>query len=234
MKPVVCVGAVNIDVMLHSDRFCEPDEEVHVNNIEVCSGGQAGNIASALGKLGHKPYFLGHIGTDTYTQMLKKNFEETNVEHSFALTSETPNNTAYCIIDKKGDRQLYTYDNTKISSEQFPGQLYSAEMIVFTSLAQEKAIEEYARIAKKAKERGVSIALVPSSLFTKKGFETLKPLLKYTDYFIASEREINELLANREFNELKTLVPHIAITHGKRGASLYSAEKKITGRSKRS
>jgi hypothetical protein len=72
MKKVVSVGALNVDVLLFVDEFCKPDGEVPVNSTSVCSGGQAGNIAAGLGKLGKNVFFFGNIGNDSHTANIQK------------------------------------------------------------------------------------------------------------------------------------------------------------------
>lgn len=234
MKKVVSIGSANVDIFKYVDRFCDSDEEVAIKEMMVASGGQGANIASGLGMLGHESYFFGNLGNDNYTGMLKKDFKKANVDCSYTIPTNLPNNTVHCIVDKEGKRHLYTYSSSDFSASHFPEKLYSSDLIVFSSIIKEDAIETYAEIACKAKKNNTITALVASGLFTQKGLDALKPLLKHIDYLFASKKEIEQLTKSiNNFQSLTDIVTNVIMTKGKDGAALLSNKHLIESEGKK-
>ncbi|MEE9525803.1 MAG: carbohydrate kinase family protein [Candidatus Woesearchaeota archaeon] len=225
MQGVVCVGSLNVDTLMYVEKFCEDDEEQIIENMFVSSGGQAGNVAAGLGKLGKKSFFFGNIGKDAYTSMLIKDFEESNVDYSFAKRTGNPNNTVVSLVNKDGERRMYACNHVKLSQADFPDKLFeNTAFIIFTSLIKEDVIELYVDIAKKAKEKGIKIALDPGNILAQLGFEKLRPLLELTDYFFPSKKEA-ELLGVSKICEL---IPNVIITCGKEGPKVFKKGEEIT------
>ncbi|MBD3303942.1 hypothetical protein GF343_02265 [Candidatus Woesearchaeota archaeon] len=229
MKKVVSVGVLNVDVLLYVNEFCKPDGENAVNDFSVCSGGQAGNIAAGLGKLGKKAFFFGNIGEDSHTAMLKKDFDACNVDYSFAKNIDKPNNSAYCLIDKTGERMLYVHNNTDFSACDFSDELLrDAEFIVFSSIIKDDVVDLYVDIARRAKEKGIKIAMDPGNILAKLGFEKLKPLLELCNIIFPSLGEAEMLVGSLDsINKLTDIVPHVLVTCGKDGIRYFQKEKEM-------
>ena len=229
MKKVVCIGALNVDVLLYVDEFCKPDGENAINNFSVCSGGQAGNIAAGLGKLGKKAFFFGNIGDDSHTAMLKKDFDDCNVNYSFAKKIDKPNNSVYCLIDKTGERMLYVQNNTDFSASDFSDELLeNTEFIVFSSLIKDDIVKIYVDIARRAKVKGVKIAMDPGNILAKLGFDKLKPLLELCDIIFPSLGEAEMLVGNLDnISKLTDIIPHVLVTCGKDGIKCYQKNKEM-------
>lgn len=224
-KKVVCIGSLNVDIIIYADNFCENDDEQIIKKTEISSGGQAGNIADGLGKLGKNAYFFGNIGRDSHTEMLKQDLDNSNVNYSYAKSMTKQNNSVYCIVDKSGERRIYTYNNIDFNADDFNDKLYdNTEFIIFTSIIKDDAVEIYSEIAKKAKVKGIKIALDPGSIFANLKFEKLKPLLQYCDYIFPSKREFEIILGDLNVKALLELVPHIIVTCGGDGIIYYSRD----------
>ena len=226
-KKIVCVGALNVDHILYVDSFAKIDGEEIIKEFLTFSGGQAGNIASGLGRLGKPAYFFGNIGDDFFTSLLEKDLDEDHVDYSFSKRTSNKNNTVISVVDKKGERQLYAYNNVELSTADFPDELLdNTYAIVFTSLIKDDIIDTYCEIAKLAKEKNVMVILDPGHIFAKKGFDELKPLLSYCDYIFPNENELELILGNKEIDDLLEIVPNIIATRGEKGTRFFSAEKK--------
>ncbi|MBD3252968.1 hypothetical protein GF386_04505 [Candidatus Pacearchaeota archaeon] len=223
MKKVVCIGSLNVDILLSVDEFCEDDGEQVIKKIDIFPGGQAGNIAAGLGKLGKNTYFFGNIGSDNYTRVLLDDFDNLNINYSFAKKTYNPNNFVYCLVNGSGERRLYTYNYADFTAEDFSEELYKdTEFIVFTSLIKEDVIEIYTEIAKKAKSRGIKIALDPGNIFARLEFEKLKPLLEFCDYFFPSLNEVKLLVGSMEnISNITELVPNFIVTCGDQGVMFF-------------
>lgn len=216
---LVSVGALNVDVTAYVDELASEDGEQAIKEIVIHSGGQAGNIASGLSRLGKQAYFWGNIGDDQYTAKLTADFGHDGVNYSHAKRTASPNNLLYCFVDASGNRQMYVYNHVDLKASDFPEPLYNAWCIIFSSIIKEDAVELYTAIAREAKQRGVRIALDPGHILAKRGLDELRPLLELCDYAFPSEREA-ELLGGAE--TLSGILPCLIVTKGAQGAELYT------------
>lgn len=223
MKKIICVGSLNVDMIIYVNEFCKDNDEVVIKEFNIFSGGQAGNIASGLGVLDKESYFFGNIGDDAHTSMLIKDFDDCNVNYSFAKRTKNPNNFVCCLVNKEGSRQLYAYNYVDLSFGDFSEELYrDTSFIIFTSLIKEDIIDLYVSLAKKAKEKGIKIALDPGSIFAKLGLEKLKPLLELCDYFFPNINEVNLLVDN--ISKLTELVPNVIVKYGEKGTKYFKGK----------
>ncbi len=224
MESIICVGSLNVDIILYVDEFCNKDEDRIIKNIKVFSGGSAANIASGLGRLKKKAYFFGNLGNDGYTEMLMRDFDNDNVDYDFAVKTDKANNSCYSIVDKSGNRIMYAYNNVELTINDFPYELFeNSAFVVFTSLIKEGIIDLYVEIAKKAKEKNVKVCLDPGNIFAMLGFDKLRPLLELCDYIFPSLSEVNLLIGGLEnIKKLTDIIPNAIVTCGKDGAKYYS------------
>jgi len=223
MGKVISIGFVNVDTILYVEKFCENDEEHIIKDKKVFSGGQAGNIAAGLGKLGKQSFFFGNIGNDENTQMLLKDFNDSNVNYSYTKKTNKPNNSVYSLVDNQGNRRMYAYNYVDFSAQDFAEELYEdTDFIIFSSIIKENIIDLYTEIAKKAKQKAIKIALDPGSILSRIGFEKLKPLLELCDYIFPSLNEINLIIGEvANISKLSLIVPNIVITCGNEGVIFF-------------
>jgi ribokinase len=226
MKKVISIGALNVDTTIYVDRFCTNDHEEIVKEIATYPGGQAGNVAAGLGKLGHNAFYFGNIGSDIHTLMLMQDFDKLNVDYSYAKRTENPNNSVICIVDVEGSRRLYSYDYVDLTEDDFSTRfLDGADFIVFSSLIKEDAIQIYVDIAERAKPKGIKIALDPGSIFAQLGLVKLKPLLKLCDYIFPSIEEVKILTGGLDnIKPLTDIVDYVIVTCGAEGAKLFQKD----------
>jgi sugar/nucleoside kinase (ribokinase family) len=222
MGKVVCIGAVNVDTILYVEDFCKGESEEIIRDKRVFSGGQAGNIAAGLGKLGKDVFFVGNIGNDEHASMLMKDFDKCGVDYSLARRTDI-NNSVYSLVDKTGSRRMYAYNNTELDMGDFPEEIYEdTSFIVFTSLIGDGVIDLYVDIAKRAKANGIKIVLDPGNIFARLGFEKLEPLLGLCDYFFPSVEEVNLLVGSVDnISKISDLVPNVIVTCGKKGVKFF-------------
>ncbi len=210
MSRVVCVGSANVDVTLYVDKLGVGNSEQTVYSIEMCSGGSAAGIASGIGRLGKPASFFGNLGNDGYTQMLQEDFDRDNVDYSSVVRTGKPNNTCFVHVDPSGRRQMYAFNNVEFSADDFPDRLLDSSYIVFASLTKEGIVNEYARIATRARTRDARIVVAPGSIFARLGYEKMKPLLDVSDYIILNADEFDMLGGER----LAETVPKVIVTDG--------------------
>lgn len=201
------------------DGFCENDGEQAVREISVCSGGQAGNVAAGVSKLGARSFFFGNIGDDVHTQMLLSDLDACGVNYSYAKRNSNPNNSVIVLVDPEGARRLYAYNRVDFCADDLPENLLEkASMIYFSSLVDDKIIDTYVSMAKRAKSHGLKVALDPGQIFACLGVEKLMPLLELCDYFFPSKNEAGLLGGGPSLSET---VPHVIVTCGANGVEYY-------------
>ena len=59
---VLCVGAVCVDIVASVDSFPKPDAKIKTNNLIYTHGGNSGNTATAVQRLGLQSSVLTKIG----------------------------------------------------------------------------------------------------------------------------------------------------------------------------
>jgi len=228
MGKIISIGAVNVDTILYVEEFCGDDGEQIIKEKKVFSGGQAGNIAAGLGKLGKESVFFGNIGSDEHTLMLLKDFDDSKVNYTYAKKTDKPNNSVYSIVDNKGDRRMYAYNYIDFSIDDFSEELYEdTDFIIFSSIIKEDVLDIYVDIAKKARQKGIKIALDPGSILSRFGFDKLKDLLGLCDFIFPSLNEIQLIVWGIEnISKLTSLVPNIIVTCGDEGVIFYKGDDK--------
>jgi ribokinase len=229
MAKVVCVGSANVDILLFVRGFCDDDGEQIISRKEILSGGQGGNIASGLGRLGKQAYFFGNLGDDENTKMLEDDFKKDNVDFSFVKRTKYPNNSVYILIDEKGNRRMYAYNYVDFDENDLQEELYrKTSLIVFSSLIKDNLIDVYIKIAEKAKEKGIKIALDPGNILARLGFEKLLPLFKLCDYFLPSLNEVNLLVGDiKNIRKISEAIPNVIVKCGENGPMYFKNKEEL-------
>lgn len=102
-KALVVVGSVNADMMLQVDRFPKPGETLSAKSMNTSAGGKGANQAAAAASLGYPTYFLGQVGTDANSQLLKDSLQKCGVDLSYLREVEGPSGTAMIMVDPTGE-----------------------------------------------------------------------------------------------------------------------------------
>lgn len=119
--PVVGLfGAINIDLFARVRRFPDKDEEELIDGgLEQSLGGRVTNVARGLGRLGLKPYVIGHIGQDANTEFIHAALAEECVRDEFvAEDPDMRTGTVMVMVNQEG-QNAYLWDqgaNTKVST----------------------------------------------------------------------------------------------------------------------
>lgn len=79
MARILLVGTVTLDLVFALDHAPGSDEEMRAMSLRTCRGGNAGNTAVVLARLGHAPEFLGVMADAPETAVIERDFEESGV-----------------------------------------------------------------------------------------------------------------------------------------------------------
>jgi len=160
MSSILIFGAACLDYIAQVDHFPQPDEKLRTNSLTLCGGGNAGNTATCLSRLGIKSKLLTKIGNDLNGEKILKGLqEENNIDTTLILIqSSTISPLTYIIVDVESKTRtcLYSATNEQILLNDInPNWLDQINYIHFDSRSTEAAVQ----LAKLAKEKSILCSL---------------------------------------------------------------------------
>jgi len=110
MKKVVSVGDVNTDIVFAGlDHIPLSEQDVLAQRLEMLVGGQAGNVARALSRLGVPVTFVGRVGDDEYGRVAVEQLKEDGVDVSGVIVDPDVRTGATVILSTGAERAFATY-----------------------------------------------------------------------------------------------------------------------------
>ncbi len=82
---ILCMGAINMDLVMFMEHMPKPGETIITDNFHTFPGGKGGNQAVSASALGGKVRFLGKLGTDAFSDDLLKSMSARGVDVSPVL-----------------------------------------------------------------------------------------------------------------------------------------------------
>ncbi|MDO4794082.1 MAG: ribokinase [Filifactor alocis] len=188
---IVVVGSLNMDLVLRCNRIPKTGETVIGNDFNMIPGGKGANQAVALARLGSDVKMIGKVGRDEFAKKLTASLEESGVDISHLLVSDTKmTGVAGISVDLEGRNSIIVAPgaNNDITLEDIEGLdslISSAEMIV---LQNEIPSQVNSYILKKYANRRISIVWNPAP-----AMPIEEEYLRYIDFLIPNEHEIRLL-----------------------------------------
>lgn len=224
-------GSLNIDHTYRVGAFVKGGETISAEELTENIGGKGLNQSVALARAGAKVFHAGQIGPDG--EMLIDFLKENNVDTGNIKISDVPTGHAIIQIDSRGQNCIIIYGgaNTAISREHINGVLDKFENGDLVLLQNE--INDIAYIAKKAHEKGMTVALNPSPV------TGLSIPFDTVDIFILNEHEGEALFGEKDVDKLlramTTKYPDkiFILTLGEKGAVYASGENIIKAPAKK-
>src|SRR5664279_6646826 len=108
---ILCSGGAVQDIVMRVDKFPTPGIKVQASDFLITSGGQAGNAAVAVARLGGKCSYIGALGDrdDEVANTIVKTFAGENIDVSRALRVPGARSSASLIlIDAAGEKMIAT------------------------------------------------------------------------------------------------------------------------------
>lgn len=104
MSEFVIVGAACIDNVVSVKKYPCPDEKIRSESSIICGGGNAGNTAMAITRLGVTSTLVSKIGNDSNGESIINEFSETCMRCDCIISScNTPTAFTYVIVDMSSD-----------------------------------------------------------------------------------------------------------------------------------
>lgn len=99
-KPIVVVGSLNLDLVIHAERIPLQGETVPGSGYDESLGGKGANQAVGVAKLGARVCMVGKVGSDDYGQRLLTGVSEAGVDIS--NISRTDGSSGLAVITHAG------------------------------------------------------------------------------------------------------------------------------------
>lgn len=162
---ILCMGSINMDLVMRVDRFPLPGETLMTDNFSTYPGGKGGNQAVAASLLGGRVTMLTKLSDDDFSQRLIKTMSEKGVIMDRVIIQPGSHcGIAMIWVDKKGENtiacspgsnSLLTPDEVRENQDLFqPGSILLITM--------EHALETIYESISLAEERGMFILLDPA------------------------------------------------------------------------
>ncbi|CAM4880498.1 unnamed protein product [Rotaria socialis] len=183
MSAIIVFGASCLDYIAQVNHFPQPDEKLRTNSLTICGGGNAGNTATCLSRLGIKLKLVTKIGNDLNGEKILQGFqEEKNIDTSLILIRSTvTSQLTYIIVDIESKTRtcLYSANNEQVLIDDInPQWLNEINFIHFDSRSTEAAV----RLATLAKEKSILCSL---DIERERPF--ISELIPLMDYIITTE-----------------------------------------------
>ncbi|HPJ88055.1 MAG TPA: ribokinase [Thermotogota bacterium] len=165
VNEVICLGSVNMDLVMKVRNFPKPGETVMTDNFNTYPGGKGGNQAVAAAKNGASVKMLTKLGDDEFSKILMKSLEANHV--STELVSVEAHGTAGIAmiwVDANGENSIsFTPGSNAAFDEEDllkSESHFKAGSILLCTFESKKEIIR--STIKKAKEKGMFVVVDPA------------------------------------------------------------------------
>lgn len=164
-KKILCMGSINIDLVMYMERMPKPGETVVTDNFATFPGGKGGNQAAAAAALGGEVAFFTKLGDDGFSRELTDALVARNVDmsHVIYLPGETAG-VAMIRVDETGQNAISFTNgaNGKLTPEDVRENqkvFENYDILLITMEILPDTVYEAIRIAK---EKGLTVILDPA------------------------------------------------------------------------
>lgn len=113
MKPVLIIGNITCDVLIHVEHLPRQQDDVMIDSQSMQLGGCAYNVAN-LFHLNHLPYKLvSVVGSGLYGDFIKQQLKQQGYKHR--LFAPEMHGCCYCFIDREKERSFIAHHGIEYS-----------------------------------------------------------------------------------------------------------------------
>ncbi|MCZ2809185.1 MAG: carbohydrate kinase family protein [Candidatus Bathyarchaeota archaeon] len=220
---VVGFGALNLDKLYKVNMIAKEEEEGSVLDFKESAGGSAANTVVGVARLELKTGFVGKVAADREGKLLLDDFRNEKVDiNGISVSEKGRSGTVMGFIDQKGDRALYVDPgvNDQVEFKDINLDYVSGtEFLHLSSFVGEKSFKAQKQLIDQLSS--VRISFDPGAIYSRKGLEALKPIIKKS-YVIFPNAIETKLLTGQDYEEgakifTKAGVSIVAVKLGKRG-----------------
>jgi 2-dehydro-3-deoxygluconokinase len=245
MKPdLLSIGDATIDTFMtpiESETMCKLDtkeclicfsygDKIPVKNLEISIGGNAGNNAVGVERLGVNSAIVLTLGDDNIGNLIIEKLKKEGVDLTYVIQQPGTMSNTSTVINYSGERTIFVYHAPR--SYEFPVALPVTPWVYLTSMGESFKPFYNHMIEWLTKNPGVKMAFNPGSWQLRDGYESIKDIMSLT-YMIYVNREEAEKLTSFGRSEgkdreiliaLQKLGPKVCIiTDGAAGALAYDS-----------
>ncbi|MDI1343055.1 MAG: PfkB family carbohydrate kinase [Pseudolabrys sp.] len=154
---ILCAGGAVQDIIMRVETFPRAGEKVTASEFLITSGGQAGNAAVAVARLGAVTSYIGALGdeNDDVANTIIKTFAGENIDVSGAIRVPGARSSASLIlIDASGEKMIATRRNQGLA-EAAPKDARAAVANLDAVLLDNRYVNISMPICEAAKARGI-------------------------------------------------------------------------------
>ncbi len=192
---VIGLGALNIDRVYRVEHILL-DGEAAVDEVDSFPGGSAANTIYGLAKLGISAGFVGMVGDDEAGQLLINDFNRVGVDTSrIKVASGEKTGSVLCLSDREGRRSLYVSPgaNNRLTMPDLElDYINQAGLFHLTSFAGDGQFWLSLALVESL-SLSTRLSFSPGALYTRRGLQTLRPIIKRTDVLFVNYDEITGL-----------------------------------------
>lgn len=164
-KKILCMGSINIDLVMYMERMPRAGETVVTDNFATFPGGKGGNQAAAAAALGGEAAFFTKLGDDGFSRELTDSLTARNVDMSpvIYLPGETAG-VAMIRVDGAGQNSISFTNgaNGKLTSEDVRRNHKLFEKYDILLITMEISADTVYEAIRTAKEKGMTVILDPA------------------------------------------------------------------------
>lgn len=185
-KPIVVIGSINYDILLHQNKLPAIGETVLIENIHMCGGGKGANQAVQVAKLDNPVILIAAVGNDVFGDLLLEELSEHGIDTSY-LMREGPD-SGIGVVNYISGGQLLSNVYSGANSRIFPDNLDPYKDIIKNAaliiLQTEIPVETVEYSITLAHEYGVKVVYNAAPVR-----ELRSDILGLVDYLILNEAE---------------------------------------------
>jgi sulfofructose kinase len=116
-KPILCVGALTYDVILHLPELPSGPGKFIAEDLSISASGMAAIAATAVARLGHPVAFWANAGVDMPGDFLVAEMVREGIATDFIRrVPGVPSGTATILVDARGERMVVPYYHPNLMS----------------------------------------------------------------------------------------------------------------------
>ena len=188
MRPILVVGSLNMDLVVHVQRHPRPGDTVLGSDTQLFLGGKGANQAVAAAKAGGQVRMMGRVGNDVYSPQLISNLSDAGVDTGYVTEYDGPSGIAYITVSEDGENTIVVSSgaNRRLQPEDLEASAFENAAALLMQL--ESPLETVLSAAQKANRLSLPIILNAAPA------QDLPPeLLQIVNYLIVNEGEAEDL-----------------------------------------
>lgn len=239
MKPnILVVGSFVMDLIVTTNRFCNPGETVVGNDFLTAPGGKGANQAIQAARLGANVTLIGMVGNDNFGKEIIQSAKQSNVNTDHVIiTLDAPTAIGNVQIQKNENGTenriiVIPGANFKLKTEDvsfLKDEIQNYDMVILQNEIPQEVNE---KVAEYAKAKGIPVMFNPAP-----ASEISQKLISLITYISPNEHEAEYITKinpntkenlNTALNKLHDLnVENVIITLGKEGCVFSNKESII-------